>query len=139
MLAMSAVVVSQLFRNFSFFLPQISSGGGLLFFFGVLVVCEILLSTFLAKQGSKIGDPPESLRSFSGGNEWMTRKEKKKTVIPQSLNHEEDWWGVVEELGDVPKMVPWSTTVESRCHARCRVTVSQGLTYKLSITCVLIS
>lgn len=109
------------------------------FFFGVLVVCEILLSTFLAKQGSKIGDPPESLRSFSGGNEWMTRKEKKKTVIPQSLNHEEDWWGVVEELGDVPKMVPWSTTVESRCHARCRVTVSQGLTYKLSITCVLIS
>lgn len=48
-------------------------------FFGVLVVCEILLSTFPAKQGLQIGDPPESLRSFSEGDGWMTRKEKKNS------------------------------------------------------------
>lgn len=125
-----------------FFLPQISSGGGLSFFRGSGGMREEKKkrSTSPAKQGSEIGDPPESLRSFPRGDGSATQKEKKrKTVIPQSLNQEEDSWGVLGELGDTPKMVPWSTTVETSCHARCRVTVSQGLTNKLSITRVLIN
>lgn len=138
MLAMSAVVFNQLFWNF---LPQISSGGGLSFFRGSGGMREEKKNGRLLQRskGQKLAILLKAWDPFPEAMDQRHRKKKKKTVIPQSLNQEEDSWGVLEELGDTPKMVPWSTTVETSCHARCRVTVSQGLTNKLSITRALIN